>query len=100
MKFLHALTIFATVGLALAREFFLKFGIHADYSTIGAIGLGITTLLIFRSILSVLGVALLCVLISLSPEMLESVRLDRDMLLAAVIIVILSPWIYKIIKDS
>lgn len=100
MKFLHALTLFATVGLALAREFFLKLGIHADYPTIGAIGLGITTLLIFRGIFPILGVAILCAMISLPVDMLAAAHLDQDILLAAAMTIILFPWLQRIIKDT
>ena len=100
MKFLHALTLFATVGLALAREFFLELGIQADYAVIGAIGLGLTTLLIFRGILPIIGVVILCLLISFKPDMLADYHLDKDMMLAAALVIILYPWIKKLVKDA
>lgn len=100
MKFLHALTLFATVGLALAKQFFVGLGIHADYATIGAIGLAITTLLIFRSIFVGIAIALLCVMITFTPELLLDYHLDKDMLLAAALTIILFPWISKFVKDN
>jgi K+-transporting ATPase A subunit len=100
MKFLHALTLFATVGLALAREFFLKLGIQADYAVIGAMGLGLTTLLVFRGLLPILGVVILCLLVTFTPELLADYHLDKDMLLAAAITIILFPWLKKLVKDA
>jgi hypothetical protein len=100
MKFLHALTLFATVGLALAREFFLKLGIQADYAVIGAIGLGLTTLLIFRGILPIVGVVILSVLVTFTPDLLAQYHLDEDMMLAAALVIILFPWIKKLVKDA
>jgi hypothetical protein len=100
MKFLHALTLFATLGLALAREFFVKLGIEADYVLIGALGLGLTTLLVFRGLLPILGVAILTLLLMFSPDSLADFRLDKDMLLAAALIIILFPWIRKLVKDA
>jgi hypothetical protein len=100
MKFLHALTLFATVGLALAREFFLGLGIQADYAVIGAIGLGLTTLLIFRGLLPIVGVVILCALISFKPDILSQYHLDKDMMLAAALVIILYPWIKKLVKDA
>lgn len=99
MKFLHALTLFATVSLALAKEFFVRLGLHADYPTIGALGLAFTTLLIFRSVFAVLAVAILTGMILLSPELLVRYNLDRDILLAAALTVILFPWINRMVKD-
>lgn len=100
MKFLHALTLFATVGLALAREFFLKLGIQADYTVIGALGLGLTTLLVFRGVLPVLGVAILSALVVFNTEYLAGYHLDQDILLAAALLIILYPWIKKLVKDA
>ena len=100
MKFLHALTLFATVGLALAREFFVKLGIEADYTVIGAFGLGLTTLLIFRGVLPILGVCLLTLLLAVPPEALSTYHLDKDMMLAAALLIILFPWVQKLVKDA
>jgi len=100
MKLLHALTLFATVSLALAKEFFEGLGIHADYPTIGALGLGITTMLIFRSVFAVLAVVLLTGLVVFSPDLLAQYHLDRDALLAAALTIILFPWINRMVRDT
>ena len=100
MKFLHALTIFATVGLALARDFFVKLGFVADYPTIGAIGLAITTFLVFRGILPILGVGILSAMFMLPDETLASYHLDHDILLAAAMLIVLYPWIAKMVRDG
>lgn len=100
MKILHALTLFATVSLALAKEFFAGLGIHADYPTIGALGLAMTTMLIFRSLVAVLAVALLTALVVFSPELLVQYHLDRDVLLAAALTIILFPWINRMVRDN
>ncbi len=96
MKFLHAVTLFATLGLALARDMFLALGIEATYPVIGALRLAVTTLLIFRGILPVIGVAILLVMVSFPPETLQQYHLDHDLLLAAVLTVVVYPWIRRI----
>jgi uncharacterized membrane protein YgdD (TMEM256/DUF423 family) len=100
MKLLHALALFATVSLALAKEFFEGLGIRADYPVIGALGLAITTLLIFRSLFAVLGVVLLTGLVVFSPDLLVQYHLDRDVLLAAALTIILFPWISRMVREN
>ena len=100
MKILHALTLFATVSLALAKEFFVGLGIHADYATIGALGLAFTTLLVFRSIFAILAVVILTAMVVFSPDMLVQYHLDRDVLLAAALTIILFPWINRMVRDN
>lgn len=100
MKLLHILVIFATLGLALARDFFQTLGIDASYPMIGAFGLAATTLLIFRGFLSLLAVAMLVVMVSLPQETLQGLNLDHDVLLAVVMTIVLLPWIKKIMQDA
>jgi hypothetical protein len=100
MKFLHALTLFATLGLALARDFFSRLGFDASLPVIGAFGLAITTLLIFRGILPVLAVAILAVIVSLPEETLQAYNVDHDILLAIVLTIVLYPWLRKLAHDS
>ncbi|MES2604718.1 MAG: hypothetical protein V4603_07250, partial [Pseudomonadota bacterium] len=83
MKFLHAATLFFTLGLALAKEFFTQLGFHADYATIGLLGLALTTLLIFRGLLPILAVAILAVLVSQSDSTLTMMHMDRQILQAS-----------------
>jgi len=100
MKILHIATVFFTLGLALAREFFNQLGMHADYSTIGLLGLAMTTLLIFRGIWPLLSVAVLAVLVSLSDHSLSVMHMDRQMLEAAALTIVLFPWIRRFLIDA
>ena len=100
MKILHIATVFFTIGLALAREFFTDLGFHANYSTIGVLGLAMTTLLIFRGIMPILGVALLVVLISQSDATLGMLHMDRQLLEAAALTIVLFPWIRRFLIDA
>lgn len=100
VKFLHAATVFFTIGLALAKEFFAQLGFHADYATIGLLGLALTTLLIFRGLLPILAVGVLAVLISLPDAMLVEWSLDRQLLQAAAITITLFPWIRRFFIDA
>jgi hypothetical protein len=95
MKLLHALTLFATLGLALARDFFEQLGFHADLPVIGALGLAMTTLLIFRGLVPLLAVTILLVLVRM-PEILTQYNLDPDVLLASAMCIVLYPWLKRI----
>ena len=99
MKFLHVLTLFATIGLALARDFFSSLGFEASYPMIGAFGLTVATLLIFRSSLVVVAVALLAVMVTLPEARLLEYGLDHDILLAAVLLIVVYPWIRKMAAE-
>ena len=99
MKLLHALAIFATASLAFAQEFFVKLGIQADYPTLSAFVLAVTTLLIFRSMFAVLAMAILAVMAFFSDELLLRYSLDHELLLAAALTVVLFPWISTLVKD-
>lgn len=99
MKLLHAVTLFATLGLALAKDFFLALGIEATYPVIGAFGLAITTLLIFRGLLSLIAVAILLVMVAFPAELLQQYHLSHDVLLAAVLTIVVYPWIRRIAVD-
>ena len=100
MKILHLATVFFTIGLALAREFFFDLGIHADYTTIGLLGLAMTTLLIFRGLMPILGIAVLAMLISQSDTTLGALHMDRQVLEAAALTIVLFPWIRRFLIDA
>lgn len=99
MKLLHVLTLFATIGLALARDFFASLGFEASYPVIGAIGLAVATLLIFRSAVVIVAVALLAVMVTLPEARLQEYGLDHDILLTAVLLIVVYPWIRKMAAD-
>lgn len=99
MKLLHVLTLFATIGLALARDFFASLGFEASYPMIGAFGLTVATLMIFRSAVVVVAVALLAVMVTLPEARLQEYGLDHDILLAAVLLIVVYPWIRKMAAE-
>ncbi len=96
MKLLHAATLFATLGLALAQDFFLTLGIEATYPMIGAFGFAITTLLIFRGIFPVIGLAILLGMMSLPAATLQQYHFSHDVVLAMVLTIVVYPWIRRI----
>ena len=100
MKLLHAATLFFTLGLALAREFFLQLGWHADYATIGLLGLAITTLLIFRGWVPLLAIGVLVILIGRSDAALAAWHLDRQYLQAAAVVILVYPWLRRVLLDG
>lgn len=100
MKFLYAATVFFTIGLALAKEFFAQIGLHADYVTIGLLGLALTTLLIFRGLIPLLAVGILALLISVPDVTLLGMHPDRQIMQAAAITVVLFPWIRRFLIDA
>ena len=100
MKILHIATVFFTIGLALAREFFNQIGFHADYATIGLLGLAMTTLLIFRGFMPLLAGALLVILISQTDATLSVLHVDRQLLEAAALTIVLFPWVRRFLIDA
>ena len=100
MKFLQALIVFATVGLAFAHNFLLSVGIDASYTTIVALGLAMTTLLSFRGILPIIAVMILTALVTVPQSALASYHLDYDALRALAIIIMIYPWIKKLATDN
>lgn len=100
MKFLHAATLFFTLGLALARDFFTQLGFHADYAVIGLLGLALTTMLIFRGWLPLVAIGVLALLISQQDAALASLHLDRQILEAAALTIVLYPWIKRFLVDG
>jgi hypothetical protein len=94
-KILQAIVLFATASLVFAKDMFNTIGINAESPVIIATGLGITTMLINRSAVSLLVMALFMLLVNLPAASLESLGLDRDMLLAAAICTLFLPWIKR-----
>ena len=96
MKLLHAIALFATLGLALAKDFFQTLGIEATYPVIGALGLAVTTLLIFRGLVPLLAVGILLLMVSMPGDLLQQYNLSHDMVLAIVLTIVAYPWIRRI----
>ena len=95
MKLLHVITLFATLGLALAKDFFQTLGIEATYPLIGALGLAVTTLLIFRGLVPIIAVGILLIMVSLPGDMLHEYNLSHDLLLALALTIVAYPWIRR-----
>ncbi len=68
-------------------------------STIG-LALALTTLLIFRGLIPLLAVAILATLISVPDVALLGMHLDRQIMQAAAITVVLFPWIRRFLIDA
>ena len=98
-KLLQALALFITAGLVYAKDVFQVFGINADSPLIVAAGLGITTMLMYRSAVSLLAMVLFGLMINLPDETLAYYSLDRDILLAAGITTLILPWIHKMAQS-
>jgi hypothetical protein len=95
-KVTQALALFATAGLVFARDFFSTLGINAESPLIIAVGLGITTMLMFRSTVSLLVMILFGLLINLPETMLANYNLSRDVLLSLAITTLFLPWIQRL----
>lgn len=95
-KVLQALALFATAGLVFAKDFFANFGIDANSPLVIAVGLGITTMLMYRTAASLLVMVLFGIMISLPDALLDEYNLDRDMLLAFAIATLILPWIQRL----
>ncbi len=98
-KVMQALALFATAGLVFAKDFFARFGIDANSPLVIAVGLGITTMLMYRTWVSLLVMVLFGILISLPESTLAVYNLDRDILLAVAITTLLLPWIQRLAKS-
>ncbi len=98
MKFvLYALILFLSVGIMLAREALVRFGLETNYLLIALIALAFTALLARRSVLLISLVVVLCVAVNVPPEALGSFRIDQDILVAALIAVIVLPVVHRLL---
>lgn len=99
-KVLQVVALFATAGVLLAKDTLLTLGFNAETPVIIAVGLGITTMLINRSVWSILAMGLFFIMVSLPQETLDMYNLDHDMLLAAAITTLFLPWIQRLNQKS
>jgi hypothetical protein len=98
-KVMQAIALFATAGLVFAKESFASLGINANSPLVIAVGLGITTMLMFRNWVSLLVMLLFGILINLPEATLAAYNLDRDILLSVAITTLLLPWIQRLAKS-
>lgn len=94
-KILQAIVLFGTVGVLLSTSVLEDIGIKANPLLVVAVSLGITTMLMYRSMLSLLVMVLFCLLIVMPDATLELYNLDRQMLMAAAIALLCLPWIKR-----
>ena len=99
-KVLQAVVLFATAGVVFAKDVFNAIRLDIETPVIIAVGLGITTMLINRSILSVVVMVVLVGMIKLPPETLVQYNLDRSVLQAAAISLLVLPWIRSAVSKS
>lgn len=92
-KILQAVVLFATAGVVFAKDVFNAIRLDVETPLIIAVGLGITTMLMNRSILSLVVMLILVALVKLPPETLLMYNLDRSVLQAAAISLLFLPWI-------
>jgi hypothetical protein len=94
-KVMQAIVLFATAGVLFASQFFEQTGLPRNPLLIVAIGLGITTMLMYRSLVSLLAMVAFGLLIRLPDVTLAAYHLDRQVLLAAAIALLCLPWIQR-----
>ena len=95
-KVLQAVVLFATAGLVLSQDAITRAGFEASTLMIIVIGLGITMMLMYRSLVSLLVLVMLAILIKLPDTILDTYGLDRDLLLAGAIVMLILPWLHKV----
>jgi glucose dehydrogenase len=95
-KLMQAIVLFATAGLVLSTSFLEGLGLPSNPYFICGLGLGITTMLMYRSLVSLLVMVMFTMLISLSDATLDNYNLDRDALLAFAIAILCLPWIQRL----
>ena len=98
-KVMQALALFTTAGLVFAKDFFARFGVDANSPLVIAVGLGITTMLMYRTVVSLLVMVLFAILINLPETTLAAYNVDRDILLSVAITTLLLPWIQRLAKS-
>src|SRR5437868_2072337 len=94
-KILQVIVLFATAGVLLVTQFFDTLGLQPNPLLVVAIGLGITTMLMYRSLVSLLAMISFGLLIRLPDITLAAYHLDRQMLLAAAIALLCLPCIQR-----
>lgn len=96
-KLMQAIVLFVTAGIVIARRFTDTLGFTDNPLLVVATGLGITTMLMYRSLVSLLVMVLFGMLISLPEQTLANYGLDSDMLLAFAIAALCLPWIQRLV---
>jgi len=85
----------ATLGVALATELFLRFGIQPQFFLLFLSGLFIAMLLVHRGITVLFAVIVLTVSVLQSEQMLITNGFDKDLLMVALLLVVVYPIVHK-----
>jgi len=98
-KILQAIVLFVTAGFVFAKDALARIGFDNNTVLIIALGLGITTMLMYRSMVSILVMILFALLIRLPDVLLDSYGLDRDILMVCAISTLCLPWLHKLASN-
>lgn len=93
----YSLAIFLSIGITLAKETLARFGLESSYLLMALVALAATALLSQRSVYLTGAVVALCVVINVPSEMLGSFEVDKDILVAALIAIVILPVVHNII---
>lgn len=94
---LYALVLFLTIGITIARETLGQLGLDSSYLLMTVLALAVTAMLAHRNLLLIGFVAVLCVLLNLPPDRLGGLRIDHDLLIAALLGITLLPLVHRVI---
>lgn len=92
-KILEAIVLFLTAGLIFARDFFRQLGLDVGSPVIITVALMVTTMMLYRSIISVVAMVIFVLFVNQPDEALEAMNMDRDVLLACAITILFMPWL-------
>lgn len=88
--------VFITLGVTLATDTLSRFGLEDNYVIVFSLAFVIAALVLSKNLVMLLVVLLGVVLSNLPEATLLGLGLDRDMLLAGVCAIVLSPAIYDL----
>ncbi|MCB1648797.1 MAG: hypothetical protein H7A05_00890 [Pseudomonadales bacterium] len=94
---LYALVLFLTIGITIARETLGQLGLDSSYLLMAVLALAVTAMLAQRNLFLTGFVAVLCVLLNLPPDSLGGLRIDHDLLIAALLGITLLPLVHRVI---
>jgi hypothetical protein len=95
---ISSVAIFLSIGILLARETLARLGLESHYLLIAIGALLVTVLLSQRSIFLTGTVFLLCLAINIPSELLGSLQIDKDIMIASLLAIVILPLVYNIIN--
>ena len=97
--FFTYLVLFSTLGIFVSRVLLIRLGMEPNYLFMALGALVISALLVFRGALLILLVGIMTLGVNLPDDVLLNYGLDKDVLIAALLTMILFPLIYKVAAD-